>query len=163
MKTALRAIANKAANKKSYRFQDLYRMLNEENLTWAFYQLRKDAASGVDNVTFHDYESDLEENIVSLVCRLRNKRYRAKLVRRKNIKKPNGKLRPLGIPALEDKILQLAVASILSAIFEQDFLDSSYGYRKGMSAHQALEDLRSGLQVGDYHWIAEADIRGYLR
>ena len=76
MKTALRAIANKAANKKSYRFQDLYRMLNEENLTWAFYQLRKDAASGVDNVTYHDYESDLEENIVNLVYRLRKKRYR---------------------------------------------------------------------------------------
>jgi group II intron reverse transcriptase/maturase len=162
MKTALRAIANKAANKKSYRFQDLYRMLNEENLTWAFYQLRKDAASGVDNVTFHDYESDLEKNIVSLVYRLRKKRYRAKLVRRKNIKKPNGKLRPLGIPALEDKIVQLAVASILCAIFEQDFLDSSYGYRKGMSAHQALEDLREGLQMGKYHWIAEADIRGFF-
>lgn len=162
MKTALRAIANKAASNKSYRFQDLYRMLNEENLKWAFYQLRRDAACGIDKVTFHDYESDLEVNLDDLVHRLRQKRYRAKLVRRKNIKKPNGKLRPLGIPALEDKILQLAVASILSAIFEQDFLDSSYGYRKGKSAHGALEDLRAGLQMGNYHWVAEADIRGFF-
>lgn len=162
MKTALRAIANKAATKESYRFQDLYRMLNEENLKWAFHQLRKDAASGIDKVTWHDYESDLDANIDNLVLRLRQKRYRATLVRRKNIKKPNGKLRPLGIPALEDKILQLAVASILSAIFEQDFLDSSYGYRKGKSAHQALEDLRRGLQFGKYHWVVEADIRGFF-
>jgi group II intron reverse transcriptase/maturase len=162
MKTALRAIANKAASKKDYRFQDLYRLLNEENLRWAFYQLRKDAACGVDGMTFVEYESNLEENIYDLVARLRQKRYRAKLVRRKNIKKPNGKFRPLGIPALEDKILQLAVASILSAIFEQDFLDSSYGYRKGIGPHNALEDLREALQKGEYHWVVEADIRGFF-
>jgi len=162
MKTDLRAIANKAADKKKYRFQGLYRLLNEENLRWSFLQLRKDAASGVDKVTYQEYAEKLDENLSDLVKRLKEKRYRAKLVRRKNIEKPNGKLRPLGIPALEDKILQAAVANILSAIYGQDFLDCSYGYRKEIGPHDALEELRESLQFGKYHWVVEADIRGFF-
>ena len=163
MPTSLRGIANKAAEQKRYRFGDLYRMLNEENLRWSFYQLRKDAACGVDRVTFEDYESNLDDNLADLVERLKHKRYRAKLVRRKYIPKPGSdKSRPLGIPALEDKILQVAVANILSAIFGQDFLGCSYGYRKGIGPHDALDDLQQSLYNGQYHWVVEADIRGFF-
>lgn len=162
MKTDLRAIANKAAAQKRYRFQDLYRLLNEKNLRWSFARLRRDAASGVDWMTCQEYEKNLEENLADLVKRLKQKRYRAQLVKRKYIKKPNGKLRPLGIPALEDKILQVAVANILNAIYGQDFLTCSYGYRKGIGPHDALEDLRESLQFGKYHWVVEADIRGFF-
>jgi retron-type reverse transcriptase len=162
MKTDLRAIANKAAAQKRYRFQDLYRLLNEKNLRWSFAQLRRDAASGVDRMTCQEYEKKLDENLADLVERLKQKRYRAQLVKRKYIKKPNGKLRPLGIPALEDKIIQVAVANILNAIYGQDFLKCSYGYRKGIGPHDALEELRESLQFGKYHWVVEADIRGFL-
>ena len=162
MKTHLRGLANKAAEQKTYRFQGLYTLLNEENLRWSFLQLRKDAASGVDRISYQDYERNLDANLSDLVKRLKEKRYRAKLVRRKNIEKPNGKLRPLGIPALEDKILQVAVANILSAIYGQDFLDCSYGYRQRIGPHDALEDLRESLQMGKYHWVVEADIRGFF-
>ena len=163
MQTSLRGIANKAAEQKRHRFGDLYRLLNVENLRWSFYQLRKDAASGVDRVTFQEYEKKLDENLTDLVDRLKQKRYRAKLVKRKYIPKPgSAKMRPLGIPALEDKILQVAVANILSAIYGQDFLDCSFGYRKGIGPHDALEALRKELQFGGYHWIVEADIRGFF-
>ena len=163
MTTSLRGIANKAAEEKRYRFRDLYRMLNLENLRWSFYRLRKDAACGVDQVSFGDYEENLEENLRGLVERLKAKRYRAKLVKRKRIPKPGtDKRRPLGIPALEDKILQAAVANILSAIWGQDFLECSYGYRKGIGPHDGLDELRKALQIGKYHWVVEADIRGFF-
>jgi len=103
--TSLRAIANKAVQDKAHRFGGLYRLLNQANLRECFYQLRKDAAPGVDGVTFKEYEKNLDEHLRSLVQRLRNKSYRARLVRRKYIPKGNGKLRPLGIPALEDKLV----------------------------------------------------------
>jgi retron-type reverse transcriptase len=164
MPTSLRGIANKAAEQKQHRFGDLYRLLNVENLSWSFYRLRKDAASGVDQVTFQEYEKKLDENLADLVDRLKQKRYRAKLVRRKYIPKPgSAKMRPLGIPALEDKVIQVAVANILSAIYGQDFLNCSYGYRKGIGPHDALEDLREELRTGRYHWIVEADIRHQAR
>ncbi len=163
MQTSLRGIANKAAEQKQYRFRDLYRLLNEENLRESFYLLRKKAACGVDGVTFQEYEKKLDENLVDLVGRLKAKRYRAKLVKRKYIPKPGSdKGRPLGIPALEDKILQAAVANILSAIYGQDFLDCSYGYRKGLGPHDALDDLQESLQSGGHHWVVEADIRGFF-
>jgi hypothetical protein len=98
--TSLRAIANKAVQDKAHRFGGLYRLLNQANLRECFDQLRKDAAPGVDGVTFKEYEKNLEENLRSLVQRLRNKSYRARLVRRKYIPKGNGKLRPLGIPTV---------------------------------------------------------------
>ena len=127
-----------------------------------FYQLRKDAAPGVDNVTFEQYEADLDTNLAKLVERLVLKRYRAKLVRRKYIPKANGKLRPLGIPALEDKLLQLAVARILEAIHEQDFLECSWGYRPGRSPREASRALADQLQRGKFGYVVEADIKGYF-
>lgn len=163
MQTSLRGIANKAANDKQHRFGSLYRLLNEANLRESFYKLRKTAATGVDGVTFHDYEKDLDENLANLVSRLKAKRYRAKLVRRKLIPKPgSSKKRPLGIPALEDKILQRAVADILSAIHEQDFLEISYAYRKGRGAHQALDMVRDIIYDENINCVVEADIKGFF-
>ena len=102
--------------------------MDENFLKWCFWQLKRDAAPGVDRVDFYEWEN-LDENITNLVERLKQKNYRAKLVRRQYIPKINGKLRPLGIPATDDKVLQFAVAKILEAIYEEDFLDVSYGYR----------------------------------
>jgi RNA-directed DNA polymerase len=160
--TFLRAIAEKAFRDKHHRFGDLYRWLNQDVLRLCFYRLRKDAASGVDGVSFRDYEEALETNLADLVGRLKRKAYRARLVRRKNIPKGNGKLRPLGIQALEDKLLQVAVTQILLAIYEVEFLPCSYGYRQGVGAHDAIRDLSDELQFGGHHFVTEADIRGFF-
>jgi RNA-directed DNA polymerase len=160
--TFLRAIAEKASTDKHHRFGDLYRWLNQDVLRLCFFQLRKDAASGVDGVTYQEYEKNLEANLADLEGRLRRKAYRARLVRRKLIPKGNGKMRPLGIPALEDKLVQVAVTQILLAIFEMDFLPCSYGYRPGMSAHDAIKDLTKELQFGRYNFVYEADIKGFF-
>jgi group II intron reverse transcriptase/maturase len=140
----------------------LYRRLNRDVLRLSFFRLRKDAASGVDGVTFQEYERNLENNLADLEERLKRKAYRARLVRRKYIPKGNGKLRPLGIPVLEDKLLQMAVTQILLAIYEMDFLPCSYGYRPGVSAHDAIRDLSKELQFGGYHFVVEADIKGFF-
>ena len=160
--TFLRAIAEKAHTDKHHRFGDLYRWLNQDVLRLSFFQLRKDAASGVDGVTYQGYEKNLEANLEDLVGRLRRKAYRARLVRRKYIPKGNGKMRPLGIPALEDKLVQTAVTQILLAIYEMDFLPCSYGYRPGISAHDAIRDLTRELQFGRYNFVYEADIKGFF-
>ncbi len=160
--TFLRAIAEKAKQAPQHRFGDLYRQLNQDVWRLCFYRLRKDAASGVDRVTFQDYEKNLEGNLTDLVGRLKRKAYRAKLVRRKYIPKGKGKLRPLGIPALEDKVLQMAVTQVLMAIHEVDFLSCSYGYRPGISAHEAIKALTDELQYGGHHFVVEADIKGFF-
>jgi group II intron reverse transcriptase/maturase len=160
--TFLRAIAEKASQNKHHQFGDLYRWLDRDVLRLCFYRLRKDAASGVDRVTFQEYESNLEANLTDLEGRLKRKAYRARLVRRKYIPKGNGKWRPLGIPVLEDKLLQMAVTQILMAIYEVDFQPCSYGYRPGISAHDAIGDLTRELQFGGYHFVVEADIKGFF-
>jgi group II intron reverse transcriptase/maturase len=162
MQTSLRGIANRARRDKKARFGDLYRLLNQENLRNCFYQLRKTAAPGVDRVTFEQYEQNLDTNLADLVKRLKEKRYRAKLVRRKYIPKANGKMRPLGIPALEDKLLQVAVAQLLTAIYEEDFLESSWGYRPHRGPREASRVLANQLYRGKIDWVVEADIRGFF-
>lgn len=162
MQTSLRGIANRAASDKEHRFRNLYGMLNEESLLWCWQFLRKEAAPGIDRVDYKEYQSNLSSNVHDLVERLKGKRYRARLVRRHYIPKPNGKLRPLGIPTTEDKLLQLAVAKILEAIYEQDFLGCSYGYRPGRSPHDAVKALTDELQYGRYCWVVEADIKGFF-
>lgn len=162
MPTSLRGIANRARQNKKARFRNLYRLLNEANLRSCFYQLRRSAAPGMDQVTFDQYEANLDANLAALVERLKGKRYHAKLVRRKYIPKANGKLRPLGIPALEDKLLQKAVAQILEAIYEQDFLDCSWGYRPKRGPREASRVLADRLYRGRANWVVEADIRGFF-
>lgn len=160
--TSLRGIAKRALACKDHRFQDLYRLLNAELLHNSWHALNKKAASGVDGVTAQAYELDLIANLQDLAERLKTKCYRAKLVRRCYIPKDNGKERPLGIPALEDKLVQLACASVLKAIYEQDFLPVSYGYRPGRSAKEAVADLGFNLQYGKFGHVVEADIKGFF-
>ncbi len=160
--TSLRGTAIKAEANGKHRFQDLYRWLNAPFLFACWKDLNKNAASGVDKVTAEAYEENLEANIQSLADRLKSKRYRAKLVRRCYIPKENGKERPLGIPALEDRLVQLACAKLLTTIFEADFLDNSYGYRPNRSAKDAINDLQFNLQFGRFGYVVEADIKGFF-
>ena len=162
VQTSLRGIANKAKEQKKHRFGNLYEMLNEEFLHDCWRYIKKDAAYGVDRVSAREYEENLDENIRKLVERLKRKSYRAKLVRRQYIPKGEGKFRSLGIPATEDKLLQLAVKRILEAIYEQDFLRCSYGYRPKMGALDAVDKLTVKLQFGRYNFVVEADIKGYF-
>jgi group II intron reverse transcriptase/maturase len=162
VQTSLRGIAKKAQEQKKHRFGNLYEMLNEEFLLDSWRYIRKDAAYGVDRVSAEEYEENLEENIKQLVERLKRKSYRAKLVRRQYIPKGEGKFRPLGIPVTEDKLLQVAVKRILEAIYEQDFLRCSYGYRPNVSALHAVDKLTVKVQFGQYYFIVEADIKGYF-
>jgi RNA-directed DNA polymerase len=162
VQTSLLGIAKKAGSDKRYRFRNLYRELNEELLRDSWRLLRKDAALGVDQVSAAEYEANLEENIHQLVERLKRKSYRARLVRRQYIPKGDGRMRPLGIPATEDKLLQIAVKRLLEAIYEQDFLPCSYGYRPRRGALEAVDQLTVQLQFGGYHQVVEADIKGFF-
>jgi len=160
--TSLRGIAKRAQACKDHRFQNLYRLLDANLLIDCWDDLNKKAASGVDGVTAAAYEQDLIAHIQNLTERLKTKRYRTKLVRRCYIPKDNGGERPLGIPALEDKLVQSACAKILAAIYEADFLPVSYGYRSGISAKDAVSDLGFNLQYGRFGYVVEADIKGYF-
>ena len=160
--TSLWGIAKTAKAKPTHRFRDLYRMLTPSLLWQAWKRLDKKSAIADDNLTIEEYGHNLSENLVNLAERLKAKRYRTKLIRRKYIPKDNGKLRPLGIPALEDKITQRAVAMILENIYEQDFLECSYGYRPKRSAKGAIRDLNFQLQYGVTGYIVEADIKGFF-
>jgi RNA-directed DNA polymerase len=162
MPTFLQGIAKKAQEQPKHRFGNLYELLNEPFLKECWRDIRKEAASGVDRMSAQDYERHLDENIHNLVERLKRKQYRAKLVRRQYIPKGDGKLRPLGIPAVEDKRLQLAVTRILQAIYEQDFLRCSYGYRPHVGALEAIDRLTIKLQFGRYNFVVEADIKGFF-
>ena len=136
------------------------------DLAWmreAYRRVRKDGARGVDGVSARDYEADLEENLKSLLERFKSGLYRAPAVRRIHIAKGDGRgTRPIGIPTLEDKVLQRAVLMVLEPVYEQDFLDCSYGFRAGRSAHQALEALWSGLMRVEGGWVIDLDIRAYF-
>ena len=160
--TSLRAIANRAKESRHHRFRNLFGEVNEELLLHCWRDLNKDAASGVDGVTAQDYAVGLEARIADLAQRVKTGRYRAKLVRRVYIPKEGGKRRPLGIPALEDKLVQLACAKLLGAIYEQDFLDCSHGYRPGRGAKDTVCELTFELQYGRYGHVVEADIRGFF-
>ena len=133
---------------KKHKFLNLYHFLNRDFLRECFLELKKNAAPGVDQVDYYEYQENLEENLEALFDRLKEECYRPKLVRRKFILKPNGKLRPLGIPCIEDKIVQKGVAKILTAIYEADFLDCSYGYRPNTGAQAAARELSQALQFG---------------
>jgi retron-type reverse transcriptase len=160
--TSLRGIANKAASDKAHRFRNLFGMLTVGYLLLCWQFVNKRAASGVDRQDARSFQENLQENIEALVAAVKGGRYRAKLVLRRYIPKLNGKMRPLGIPAIADKLLQIGVSKLLEAIYEQDFLGCSYGYRPGVGALDAVRDLSAALRSGRYHYLVEADIRGFF-
>src|SRR5665811_2334970 len=128
----------------------------------SFYALKRSAAPGVDGVTWQDYEACLESNLQGLHERVHRGAYRAQPSRRKYIPKPDGKQRPLGIAALEDKIVQGAVVAILTPIYEAEFLGFSYGFRPGRSQHQALDALYVGITRRKVNWVLDADIARFF-
>jgi len=162
MQTSLRGIARRAKEEPKHRFGNLYSLLNESNLRWCFPQLNRKAASGVDRIDWETFEESLEANIGQIAISLKEKSYKANLVRRSYIPKPGGKQRPLGIPVVADKLVQTAVAFILNAIYEQDFLSCSHGYRRGKGPQQAALELSKRLHRGKFGWVYDADIKGFF-
>ena len=162
MKTTLLSIAIKARTHPKHRFQNLYGMLDSEFLTQSWGQLNKQAAGGIDGISIAKYKSKLPENIQHLTQQLRTKQFRAADIKRVFIPKANGKQRPLGLPTVDDKLVQQGVSQILQNIWEQDFLPNSYGYRPNKSAHKAVHSLRLNLQFKGYGYIVEADIKGFF-
>ena len=155
-------LTEKAKRDRKYRFRSLYREIDLRMLYDSFRQLRRSAGVGVDGVDYGEYEKDLDANLRDLLERLKTHRYRAKQIRRKYIPKASGKLRPLGIPSLEDKIVQMSARRLLEAIFEADFSDNSMGYRPGRSAREASRHLRDRIFASRIHWVVEADIKGFF-
>lgn len=162
MKTTLHDIAFKARSHPRHRFQNLYGLLKTDLLYQSWGQLNKQAASGIDGVTTSMYERCLPENIQRLNGQLNAKSYRANTIKRVYIPKANGKQRPLGLPTIDDKVVQQSVSQILQSIWEADFLPNSYGYRPEKSAHQAVHSLALNLQYKGYGYIVEADIKGFF-
>lgn len=160
----LTALNRKAKEDKEHQFQDLYRMIDLQMLYTSYRSLKKKASPGVDGVTYEDYEKNVDAHLCSLLGRLKEKRYRAQSVRRHYIPKGNtGKQRPLGIPTLEDKIVQHAASQLLESIYEADFSERSYGYRKGKPGAQgASYQLARELDCGTYRWVVEADIKSFF-
>ncbi len=162
MQTSLQGISKRVKSHPKHRFGGLYSFLNEKNLIECFYELRKSGATGVDEVDFETYKADLETNVTNLVDRLKRKAYRAKLVKRVYIPKGDGKFRPLGIITLEDKLLQMGVTKILTAIYEPVFLQTSFGFRPNIGAKDAVNDLKLGLQYGRFSWVLDSDIEAFF-
>ena len=162
MQTSLRGIAKRAKEDPKHRFGNRYSLLNEANLRMCFPLLNRKAAPGVDKVDWDAFVENLGENVGRIAKELKEKRYKAKLVRRSYIPKPGGKKRPLGIPVIGDKLVQTTVASILTAIYEQDFLDCSHGYRNGKGPQKAALELSQRLHRGKFGWVYDCDIKGFF-
>jgi RNA-directed DNA polymerase len=151
-----------AATDKEAQFTALLHHVDIDRLRTAYFALRPKAAPGVDGVTWTDYGLDLEGNLKDLHARVHRGAYRARPSRRVYIPKPDGRQRPLGIAALEDKILQRALVEVLNAIYEMDFLGFSYGFRPGRSPHHALDALAAGIMGKTVNWVLDADFRDYF-
>lgn len=145
-----------------FRFLSLAHLLDEAALVRAFHRLRKDAAVGVDGITKEQYGQTLESNVRDLHGRLKTMRWRHQPIRRVHIPKEKGKSRPIGISALEDKVVQGALCELLELIYEPLFYEHSYGFRKGRSAHDALRSLNGVLYRGEGNWILELDVQSYF-
>ena len=158
----LERVRQVARKDRDARFTALLHHVTVERLEAAYRAIRSGAAPGVDGVTWRDYGQNLEENLRGLHARVQGGAYRAKPSRRVFIPKPDGRLRPLGVAALEDKIVQRAVVEVLNAVYEEDFLGFSYGFRPGRSPHDALDALFVGITRGKVNWVLDADIRDYF-
>lgn len=162
MSPELLKVVERARREPEGRFHSLAHLLDVPALERAFRRLRKDAAVGEDGVTKEAYGAALDANLADLHERLRSKRYRHQALRRVHIPKGKGQWRPIGISALEDKIVQDAVREVLEAIYEQDFLECSYGFRPGRSAHDAVRALDRAVHRSKARWILEADIASFF-
>ena len=151
-----------ARTDKDARFTALLHHVDVDRLRAAYWALEPKAAPGVDGVTWADYGQDLEENLRDLHARVHRGAYRASPSRRVYIPKPDGRLRPLGVASLEDKVLQRALVEVLNAVFEQDFLGFSYGFRPGRSPHHALDALAAGIVGKKVNWVLDLDFRDYF-
>src|SRR6266852_1634831 len=162
-KTVSTKLAGLAARaRKEARLTNVVQYVDEELLRLAFGSLRKQAAPGTDGQSYEDYGASLDENLKDVYARLKSGRYQAPVIRRVYIPKANGKLRPLGITTIEDRVVQKAVAWAISAVFEQDFLDCSHGFRPNRSAHGALHRLREGMMQHWARYVVEVDVVNYF-
>src|ERR1700674_3342274 len=162
MCTHIDRIAKLAKEDPKRQFYSIAHLITVEKLYEAFRSLRKNASAGIDGVTYLEYEINAEESIRQLHRRLVTGKYQAQPLRRVYIPKENGKQRPISIPSLEDKIVQKVVVDLMNAIYEQDFLDCSYGFRPGRSQHQALDEVRRVICTRPTGWILEIDISSYF-
>ena len=158
----LSGVREAARKDKKLKFTSLLHHLTPELLRASFFDLKKQAAPGIDGETWRDYAQDFERRIDDLHGRIHRGAYRAKPSKRTYIPKADGKQRPLGIAALEDKIVQQAARTVLECIYEQDFLGFSYGFRPGRGCHRALDALYVGITKRKVNWILDADIRGFF-
>ena len=159
---ALERIRQVARQRKKERFTSLFHHISVELLRVAFFALKRDAAPGVDGLTWQDYEADLDRKIEDLHARVHRGAYRALPSRRQYIPKADGQQRPIAVAALEDKIVQKAVCAVLNAIYEEDFLGFSYGFRPKRSQHDALDALIVGLYSTKVNYIFDADLRSFF-
>jgi RNA-directed DNA polymerase len=159
---ALERIRKVARERKKERFTALFHHISIELLEEAFFELKEDAAPGIDRLTWKDYEAKLEHNLEDLHDRVHRGAYRALPSRRVYIPKPDGRQRPLAVAALEDKIVQRAVVALLNAIYEEEFLGFSYGFRPGRGTHDALDALCVGIHSKKVSYILDADIRSFF-
>lgn len=162
MSPGLLKVAERAKRDPDGLFHSLAHLIDESALARAFHRLRHDAAVGVDGITKKHYEQNLDENLKVLHERLKSKRYRHQPIRRVHIPKDKGKTRPIGVSTTEDKILQDALREVLEAIYEQDFLDCSFGFRPGRNAHGAIRALNRAVHAGEVNWILEADVMSFF-
>src|SRR6201998_4458989 len=161
--SALERVRQAASKDKEVRFTALlHHIYNLETLRMAYFSMKKEAAPGVDGETWRHYGETLEDNLKDLSHRLKRGAYRAKPVRRAYIDKSDGRKRPLGVPVLEDKLVQRATVEVLNAIYETDFLGFSYGFRPGRSQHNALDALYTGLLTKKVNWVLDVDIRSFF-
>src|ERR1700681_387771 len=161
--SALERVRQTASKDKKVRFTALlHHIYNPDTLRRAYLSWKKKASPGVDGETWRHYGETLEDNLQDLSHRLKRGAYRAKPVRRVYIPKADGRQRPLGVTALEDKIVQRGAVEVLNAIYETDFLGFSYGFRPGRHQHQALDALYTGLLTRNVNWVLDLDIKGFF-
>ncbi len=163
LQSGLDRVRQAAVKDKDLQFTTLWHHVYDvARLREAYLSLKHASAPGMDGMTWEAYGRDLEEHLLDLSARLQRGAYRARPVKRVYIPKPDGRQRPIGIPVLEDKIVQRAMTDVLSAVYEADFLGFSYGFRPGRDAHQALSALTVGIERKKVNWVLDADIRGFF-
>ena len=162
METKLNLITRRAKEDKRCKFNNLMHLINTASLLECFQMLKKGKAVGVDGSSIEEYEKELEVNVEGLINRMKTMSYRSQPVRRVYIPKDNGRMRPLGIPTVEDKLVQMVFTRILEAIYEPDFTDFSYGFRRNRSCHQALSRVDHSIMIRPVNFVIDADIKGFF-